>query len=84
MTGRGGGDEDWMDLNFGYDVSRWRHDPLQVFVVPFSHSDPGWHKTAAEHFLDDSFYTINNAVLKLHQHKTMTFIWAESIYLSWW
>ena len=29
MTGRGGGDEDWMDLNFRYDVNRWRHDPLK-------------------------------------------------------
>ena len=67
-----------------YPSSTPSQDPLKVFVVPFSHSDPGWHKTAEEHFYDDSFHTINNAVLKLHEHKSMTFIWAESIYLSWW
>ena len=58
---------------------------LTVIVVPHSHNDPGWHKTVDEYFKDQTEHTLDYMVGKLLKFPKMTFIWAESVFLSiWW
>jgi alpha-mannosidase II len=58
--------------------------PLKVIVVPHSHNDPGWHKTVDSYFEDQTRPTLDNMLDKLQQFPNMTFIWAESVFLSMW
>ena len=58
---------------------------LTVIVVPHSHNDPGWHKTVDGYFRDQTEHTLDFMVSKLLIYPKMTFIWAESVFLSlWW
>jgi len=58
--------------------------PLQVIVVPHSHSDPGWHKTVDGYFEEQTKRTLDYMLDKLQQYRNMTFVWAESVFLSMW
>lgn len=54
-------------------------EKLEVFVVPFTHVDPGWLKTF------DSYSESTDSILdNMHQFMTnnrnMTFIWAEMVF----
>ncbi|VDM51767.1 unnamed protein product [Angiostrongylus costaricensis] len=59
-------------------------EKLEIFVVPFTHVDPGWLKTF------DSYSESTDSILNnMHQFMTkngnMTFIWAEMVFLErWW
>lgn len=68
-----------------YEADEWDSEPLQVFVVPHSHNDPGWLKTFNDYFRDKTQYIFNNMVLKLKEDSSRKFIWSEISYLSkWW
>lgn len=68
-----------------YEANEWDAEPLQVFVVPHSHNDPGWLKTFNDYFRDKTQYIFNNMVLKLKEDSSRKFMWSEISYLSkWW
>nr|XP_020039212.1 alpha-mannosidase 2 [Castor canadensis] len=68
-----------------YEADEWDSEPLQVFVVPHSHNDPGWLKTFNEYFRDKTQYIFNNMVVKLKEDSSRKFMWSEISYLSkWW
>lgn len=60
-------------------------EKLNIIVVPHSHVDAGWLRTVEEYYIYHVKSILNNMIKKLKKYENMTFVWAETVFLSiWW
>lgn len=73
----------------GYDITykmaSFDEHPLEVFIVPHSHNDPGWLKTFEDYYTSQTRSILTLITDALAANSKRRFIWAEISYLDlWW
>uniref|UniRef100_A0A1I8EJE9 Alpha-mannosidase n=1 Tax=Wuchereria bancrofti TaxID=6293 RepID=A0A1I8EJE9_WUCBA len=59
-------------------------DVTEVYVLPFTHVDPGWLKTF-NNYLNDTNAILDNMIVFMQNHPRMRFMWCEIVFLErWW
>ncbi|THD19710.1 Alpha-mannosidase 2x [Fasciola hepatica] len=67
-----------------YNMSQWEREPLEVFLVPHSHQDPGWIFTIDEYFEKKTRAGLDATLDILLRHPEARFIYAEMSFFSKW
>ncbi|KAA0200733.1 Alpha-mannosidase [Fasciolopsis buskii] len=72
------------DFENKHNMSHWDSKPLEVFLVPHSHQDPGWLRTFDEYFESETRNGFNATLETLLLHPEARFIYAEVSFFSRW
>ncbi|XP_064622952.1 alpha-mannosidase 2-like [Lineus longissimus] len=61
------------------------NEKVTVFLVPHSHTDPGWLMTVDEYYKELTKNILDNLVIKMAQYPDVKFVWGETVFLAiWW
>uniref|UniRef100_A0A3P9PUG1 Glycoside hydrolase family 38 N-terminal domain-containing protein n=1 Tax=Poecilia reticulata TaxID=8081 RepID=A0A3P9PUG1_POERE len=59
----------------GFEISyrgdEWAEQPLELFLVPHSHNDPGWVKTFDGYYQDQTRHILDNMLVKLGEDSSL-------------
>lgn len=59
--------------------------PIELFLIPHSHTDAGWSRTRDEYFETRVKGILNKLVSSMEEDQTAVFNWAETHFLAqWW
>ncbi|MEQ2213999.1 hypothetical protein XENOCAPTIV_025439, partial [Xenoophorus captivus] len=61
-------------FEISYHGDEWAEQPLELFLVPHSHNDPGWLKTFDGYYQDQTRHILDNMLVKLGE---------DSRYVHW-
>ncbi|RTG84136.1 alpha-mannosidase II [Schistosoma bovis] len=67
-----------------YKMDQWKDQPLEVFIVPFSHHDPGWIKTFERYFVTETKPILDATLTTLSEKEESRFVYSEVSYLDSW
>ncbi|KAH8857881.1 Alpha-mannosidase 2 [Schistosoma japonicum] len=67
-----------------YNMDQWKDQPLEVFIVPFSHQDPGWIKTFEKYFTTETKPNLDATLTTLNKRKEAKFVYSEVSFLNLW
>mmetsp|Transcript_14897 Transcript_14897/g.14483 ORF Transcript_14897/g.14483 Transcript_14897/m.14483 type:complete len:109 (+) Transcript_14897:26-352(+) len=57
-------------------------EDVTLFIVPHSHTDPGWIFTMEEYYKREVHSILNNVLTQLKSNSKKTFVWAETCFLK--
>uniref|UniRef100_A0A915C586 Alpha-mannosidase n=1 Tax=Parascaris univalens TaxID=6257 RepID=A0A915C586_PARUN len=64
--------------------TKMNKQPLQVFLLPMTHVDPGWLETF-DSYTKDTNQILDNMLIFLKKHPKMRFMWCEMVFFErWW
>uniref|UniRef100_A0A2C9K725 Alpha-mannosidase n=1 Tax=Biomphalaria glabrata TaxID=6526 RepID=A0A2C9K725_BIOGL len=89
---------EWSSISVGYpqyvytvsgwiqviNVENYDSKPLQIFIIPHSHQDPGWRETFEGYFNSYTRNTLDYVIKHLNENPDLKFIWSEVSYLERW
>ncbi|CAH8614178.1 unnamed protein product [Schistosoma rodhaini] len=67
-----------------YKMDQWKEQPLEVFIVPFSHQDPGWIKTLEKYFVTETKPNLDATLNILNENEESRFVYSEVSFLDLW
>ncbi|GAA48315.1 alpha-mannosidase II [Clonorchis sinensis] len=67
-----------------YNLDQWAEKPLEVFLVPHSHQDPGWVMTLEEYFRTKTKKCLDSTLKVLESRPDARFSYAEISFFSMW
>ncbi|CAH8649350.1 unnamed protein product [Dicrocoelium dendriticum] len=62
----------------------WSKKPLEVYIVPHSHHDPGWIMTIEEYFIAKTKPCLDSTLMTLLRRPEARFTYAEVVFFSMW
>ncbi|KAF8566915.1 hypothetical protein P879_03113 [Paragonimus westermani] len=61
-----------------------KQEPIEVFIVPHSHQDPGWVRTFEEYFVEKTKPCLDSTLKILQKRPEARFTYAEMSFFSMW
>lgn len=54
---------------------------MNIYIVPHSHTDPGWLETYEDYYMQQVKDILTNIINELKMDRLKTFAWAETCFL---
>ncbi|MEQ2176983.1 hypothetical protein GOODEAATRI_033798, partial [Goodea atripinnis] len=64
-------------FEISYHGDEWAEQPLELFLVPHSHNDPGWLKTFDGYYQDQTRHILDNMLVKLGEDSRYV-LWSQT------
>ena len=65
-----------------YDPSHPQDEVINLFIVPHTHTDPGWLETMETYYDKEVRDILSNVLIEIASDSQKRFTWAESVFLE--